>query len=265
MWLVALLLACAAGRVAPQPPSYYVKTLELTPAILSDTSLYSWTNAVSDGVQYYYKYASRSGGSNGAQNDFLVAVSASTGQATVLADQTVLYNAFSMAADSSGNVYVLDRYNNKMNTTCFTDMMCSSSCNYVGCCQCARLCKFAVTAPGVCVSLPGYNPDGYEKALSVDVAGNLYVYSVKYNMTAPDPKVVRIKNGVASTLTLTPSPWDVLFPANNNGGVFRGNWGPYSSLTVGFRFDASGNLYTVPYDYSVQGNNFIQSVNRVCK
>jgi hypothetical protein len=120
MWLVVLLLACAAGRVAAQTPSYYVQTLELTPTIYSDASFFSWTNAVSDGVKNYYMYSNlySNSGSSRPTITTLVAVSASTGSVTVVADQTVLYDAFSLAADSSGNVYVLDR-NTNSNTNCY--------------------------------------------------------------------------------------------------------------------------------------------------
>ena len=95
---------------------------------------------------------------------------------TGFADQTVLYDAFFLAADSSGNVYVLDR--TTAYTTCYTNICSNYAYNSV-CSSCARLCRFAVTVPGVCASVSGYTPDGYEKGLSVDVAGNLYVYSYR--------------------------------------------------------------------------------------
>jgi len=161
---------------------------------------------------------------------------------TGFADQTVLYDAFFLAADSSGNVYVLDR--TTAYTTCYTNICSNYAYNSV-CSSCARLCRFAVTVPGVCASVSGYTPDGYEKGLSVDVAGNLYVYSYR-DGAFQDNKVVRIKNSVASTLTLTPPSWC----------LFASYW------SSRFTFDASGNFYTVPYNNS--GTNGMM-VNRVWK
>ena len=193
-----LLVLLPLASVEAQDNSYILTAPSFTPSKYQNSAGYMWSGTTStDASGNYYMYSNTA--------SLVVKVNA-LNNITELANDTVLYQPIAIAADSSGNAYVLD-----LN----------------GASGSRRLCSIPAGTTGSCLTVAGMGVNQQYStinALYVDASGNVYV---GYDYTGTKG-VWLVKNGMSTALSFLPT----LSSVSTSPGAIAITW------------DASGNCYT---------------------